>query len=185
MDLQLPGKIWVDMVGALAAAVVLPGCATQTITASLPTVVAAAGEPTRIDASTTEVYGRIAAGAMRCWFANYGQIKKSHIFHADADPLAKGGGVEVAVLERDLAGPKPWGAKAFKVLLAPSGEQTSIAVENLKMPEPMATPMRDDVFDWAQGGTGCRLKPSEPPSPAAEVPAKKKKPKAKVQAAAR
>lgn len=161
----------------MATGGLLAGCAAQSITASLPKVAPVAGEPGRIDASTTEVYSRIAAGAMRCWFAVGGQIRASHIFHANADPAANGGIVEADVLERDMAGPKPWGAKAFKVMLAPSGEQTTIDIENIKMPEATAATMRADVFAWAQGDTNCKLKPADlPPPPVAE---KSKKTKAK------
>lgn len=169
---------------AIGLATALAGCAAQSITASLPKVTPVAGEPNQFDGSTTEIYGRIAAGAMRCWFAVNGQLKKSHIFHADAAPIAKGGAVEVNVLERDLVGPKPWGPKAFRITLSPASEQTTIAVENLKMPDAIAAQMRADVFQWGQGGTECKLKPIEPPSPPPAPEPAKKKIKAKVKAAA-
>lgn len=165
------------------------GCATQSLKSTiempkLPTMpsmpTAVAGEPGRVDGPSSDIYGLIASGALTCWFAANGQLKKSHIFHADADPLAKGGAVEIAVMERDVAGPRPWGARAFKVALAQSGEQTTIEIENSKMPDAIAVLMRADVYHWAQGGKDCKLKPAEvvaaPPVP---VPAKKKvKPKA-------
>jgi hypothetical protein len=165
---------------ASAIASMLAGCATQTITSALPKASPVDGEPSRIDAVPSTVYGRIAAGANACWFAATGQLKKSHIFHADVEPPSKGGAVEVAVHERDLAGQKPWGPKAFKVVLQASGEQSTIGVENLKMPEAAAVLMRADVFGWAQGGKDCRLKPLDPPpAPAAKpVPKRKVKPKA-------
>lgn len=167
----------------LTAGLTLAACATQTITASLPKIAPVAGEPSRFEGQTADIYGLIARGAMSCWFATNGQLKKTHIFHADAESPANGGAVEIAVLERELQGPKPWGAKAFKVELAQSGEQTTINVENLKMPEPIAVQMRADVFQWAQGRRECTLKPIEvaaPPPP--EAP---KKTKAKVNPPAR
>jgi hypothetical protein len=155
----------------------LAGCASQSIdatapktTATLPAISNVAGEPSRIDANSQAVYGLIASGAMRCWFATNGQLKKSHIFHADVDPPSKGGAAEVSVLERDVTGAKLWGARTFKVALKPVGEQTGIEVENLKMPEATAALMRADVFQWAQGGKECKLQPVEvaapPPEPA-------------------
>ncbi len=163
------------------AAIMAPlatACATQSLTPTLeiPKLPSAlAGEPGRFEGRSADIYGLIASGALTCWFAANGQLKKSHIFHADADPQAKGGAVEIAILERDLVGPKPWGPKAFKVALSQSGDQTTIEVDNLKMPEATAARMRADVFHWAQGGKDCQLKPTEvaAPSPAPVVPKKK------------
>ena len=167
---------------SMALAFIASGCATQSFKSTielpkLPTAVA--GEPGRVDGRSADVYGSIAGGALTCWFAANGQLKKSHIFYADADPQAKGGAVEIAVLERDMVGPKPWGAKAFKVALSQSGEQTTIEVDNLKMPETVAAQMRTDVFHWAQGGKDCRLKPIETTPSSPEPVAAKKKLKAK------
>lgn len=167
------------MPAAALAGLLLGGCASQNITASLPTVSTLPGEPNRVMGATGDIYAAIASGANSCWFAVNGQIKKSHIFHADANPPTGGGAVEIAVLERDLTGPKPWGAKAFKVALAQSGDQTVLEVENLKMPEAIATTMRADVFHWAQGGRECKLKPHEPPAPPAATQKPKVKGKAK------
>jgi hypothetical protein len=176
-----PGAVRVLSLAALAAsAMLLPGCATKTLTASLPAMAKISslpGEPARIDAGSAEVYGRIASGAMRCWFTANGQLKASHIFHADADPPAKGGAVEIVVQERDLAGPKPWGPRAFKVVLQASGEQTAIDVVNIRMREPTAGLMRADVFHWALGGRECGLKPIEVAAPPPVPPKKKPKPK--------
>jgi hypothetical protein len=158
------------------------GCATQTlqstlpkITASLPKLNDAPGEPSRIDADTQAVYARIAGGAKRCWFAPTGQLKSSHIFHADLEPPAKGGAAEISILERDLTGGKTWGTRTFKVVLTASAEQTVIEVENLKMAEPTVSLMRADVFHWAQGGVECTLKPIEVAAPVAAAPVKKQK----------
>ena len=165
-------------VASLSVMLVLTGCATQSITASLPQN-PGPGEPSRIDGTPSTVYGLIASGASACWFAPTGQLKKTHVFYADADSPAKGGAAEIAVHERDAVSGRPWGLRVFKVQLKPSGEQSVIDVENIKMPEPMAGPMRADVFDWAQGGKGCRLKPLEVVlPPVASKPKKKVKTKA-------
>lgn len=158
------------------AAVLLGGCASQSITASLPQNIAP-GEPSRVAGSPSTVYELIAAGANTCWFSPTGQLKKTHIFHADAESPAKGGAVDIAIQEHDVANAKPWGVRAFRIALKASDEQTVIEVENLKLPEPTAAQMRADVFNWAQGGKGCQLKPAavEVAKPAAQNPAKKAK----------
>ena len=170
------------VVSGLLAAAASAGCATQTITASLPKVAAVESEPGRVEGSPADIYALIAAGSLGCWFAVNGQLKKSHIFHADVDPPSKGGAVEIAVHERDQTGQSTWGSKAFKISLVASGGQTEIEIQNLKMPEDMAKTMRADAFGWAQGSKECRLKPIELPPPP-EPP--KKKVKGKVKAAAK
>lgn len=168
------------LAGALAA--LLCGCSTQSLQATLPKIGAqlpalksVPGEPSRIDASPQAVYGLIATGAMRCWFAVNGQLKVSHVFHADVEPPSSGGAAEISVLERDRTGAKLWGTRTFKVNLKASGEQTTIDIENLKMPEAVAAAMRVDVFHWAQGGVDCELKPVEvTPVAAVPTPAKTK-----------
>lgn len=167
----------------MLATAALGGCAAETITSSLPKPAALAAEPTVVDGSPSDVYGRIASGALSCWFAVNGQLKKSHIFHADADPPAKGGAVEIAIHEREKDAPRPWGAKAYKIALAASSTHTTIEITNVKMPAEIAQQMRADVFGWAQGETTCRLKPEEvvpPPEPPAKS---KSKVKPKVKAA--
>jgi hypothetical protein len=154
-------------------------CSTQNISETL-TQTAALGEPTRVSGTPLTVYGMIASGATNCWFAPTGQLKKSHVFHAEAESPVKGETAEIAVHERDVASGQTWGARVFKISLKPIGEQTEISVENLKLPPQIAGPMRADAFDWAQGGKGCRLKPAETPAPApasAKKPAKTKTPK--------
>ncbi len=142
------------------AAIMAPlatACATQSLTPTLeiPKLPSAlAGEPGRFDGRSADIYGLIASGALTCWFAANGQLKKSHIFHADADPQAKGGAVEIAVLERDLVGPKPWGPKAFKVALSQSGDQTTIEVDNLKLPEDDSSANARRCFSLGAGRQG-------------------------------
>ena len=135
-------------------------------------------EPSKIDASSTEVYTRVARGAMACWFGAQGRLAGSHIFHADAAPAMNGGAVEIVVHERAVDQPKPWGYKAFRVLLAEttaldgsSGSGgTLITVENLRMPEAEAPRMRAEVFQWASGAESCIELPGSPaPSAAAPV----------------
>ena len=163
----------------------LPAAALTSISLpSLPAINATPGEPGRVSGPPSEIYRLIASGSARCWFAPRSPLKTTHIFHADAEPPAKGGAVEVAVLARDLTAPKPWGPRAFRVLLTADGDYTAIAVQNLSMSAEVAAQMRADVFHWAQDGRQCKLKPPPeeagpppPPVPAAKVKvAKKPKP---------
>lgn len=142
----------------------LGGCSTQNFSETL-TQTAALGEPSRVNGTPLTVYGLIASGAASCWFAPTGQLKKTHVFHADAESPFKSETAEIAVHERDFASGQTWGARVLRISLKPAGEQTEISVENLKLPPHVAGPMRADAFDWAQGGRGCRLKPAETPAP--------------------
>ncbi len=144
------------------------------------------GENSRVQVSSAEVYSRIARGANACWFGPRGRLGSTHILHADASPSMNGGGVEIVVHERAVDQPKPWGYKAFRIVLAesvgmdgtPGGGSTSIEVENTRIPEAEARRMRAEVFQWASGTEGCRADPALDPAPApvAEVP--KETPKA-------
>lgn len=165
----------------------LVGCAAQTVTSALPAAVAlpkmtiddTPGEPNRVAGSPTEVYSQIARGANSCWFAATGQLKATHIFHADAEPSSRGGAVEIAVHVRDDQNGKSWGMRVFRVSLTPAGEQTAIDVQNYKIPEETAALMRADVFHWAAGGTSCKLKPADvvvPPPKAKPATTKKRVP---------
>lgn len=156
----------------IAAATSLGGCNT----ASLPSL-GSPGQPTRVSASSTEVYVRIAQGANACWFGPQGPLRTTHIFHADVEPVHGTGTAEIIVHERDATQPKPWGRRAFRIALTPVGEQTSIDVENLAMPAEAADRMRADVFQWVEGGSGCRMAelatPARGPAASGQTPAKK------------
>lgn len=169
-------------IGCAALAVLtaaLSGCSGQNLSVTLAQS-SVIGEPGRVSGTPLVVYGLIASGATNCWFAPTGQLKKTHVFHADADSPAKGGAAEIAVHERDVASGQTWGVRVFKIALKPASEQTDIEVENLKLAPAVSRLMRADVFDWAQGGKGCQFKPAEvevrAPPPAATVP---KSPKAR------
>lgn len=137
-------------------------------------------EPSKVQVTSAEVYSRIARGANACWFGPRGRIGKTHILHADAAPSMNGGGVEIVVHERAVDQPKPWGYKAFRVILAespgmdgtPGGGGTTIDVENTRIPDAEAQRMRAEVFQWATGTEGCKADPAlDPkPEPVAETP---------------
>jgi hypothetical protein len=115
--------------------------------------------------SSAEIYSRIARGANACWFGARGRLSTSHILHADAAPSMNGGGVEIVVHERAVDQPKPWGYKAFRVLLSesagmdgtPGAGGTSIAVENSRIADAEAQRMRAEVYQWAGGTEGCKI----------------------------
>ena len=105
--------------------------------------------------SPTEVYSRIARGAMTCWFGARGPLKASYIYHAEAQPAAQGGKAEIVIHERDRLSEDPRGLRAFRVQITPNGDTARVAVENLKLEAPLASSMEKDVLRWAGGAIGC------------------------------
>ena len=106
--------------------------------------------------SATEVYSRIATGANTCWFGSAGPLKKTYIYHAEADAPSHGGKAEIVVHVRDPSQPNPRGAKAFRIAIAPNeGAPASVTTENLKMAENVAAAMKSDVERWSAGDQGC------------------------------
>ena len=141
--------------------------------------------------SATEIYSRLASGAMGCWFTVGGPLKKDYIFHAKADAPSRGGKAEVAIHERDPTQANPRGPKAYVIVIEPTGEASAtLAVENRKMPDAFASAMTDDITRWARGTDGCAATstvagwiPSPPETAHAAPPAKKPKASAQVKAA--
>ncbi|MFT3730079.1 MAG: hypothetical protein QM780_01465 [Hyphomicrobium sp.] len=106
--------------------------------------------------SATDIYSHIARGAMACWFAVNGPLKKDYIFHAAADAPSRGGKATVTIHQRDPTQPNPRGAKAYIVDIQPTGESSaSVRAENRKMSEAYATAMTDDISRWSKGEEGC------------------------------
>ena len=114
-----------------------------------------AGKSERPVGSATEVYSRVASGAMSCWFGAAGPLKKDYIYHAEADAPSRGGKSEITIHVRDPAQPNPRGAKAYRINIEPAGETASLATENLKMPDAYANAMTSDVGRWSKGDQGC------------------------------
>lgn len=122
------------------------------LTAAIPD--APESDPT---GSATELYTRIARGAVGCWFGAEGGMKKDYIYHAEADAPSRGGKAEIVVHVRDPSQANPRGAKAYRIKIDPKDETSAVlATENLKMPEPMAASMTADVNRWARGEHGCQ-----------------------------
>lgn len=104
----------------------------------------------------TEVYTRIARGAVSCWFGAGGPLKGNYIYHADALPESKGGGAEITIFGKDsTASPDPRALKAFQIVIKPTGGTPELGVENFKVPEPLATRLKGDVGRWAAAEEGC------------------------------
>lgn len=149
-------------------AVMVGACSGGTQLPALPEL-PGKNEPLRAPGRVTDVYMRIAHGAATCWFGADGALKRSHIFHADVDPPSRGETAQVTVHEIEPGQTSPWGRRAFRVQLAPADGATSIAVENIAMPEEVANRMRADVFEWIEGKSACATKEAAPLS---QLPAK-------------
>lgn len=133
--------------GASSALPELPSLTSLTKSAALPV-----GTP-------TEVYTRVARGALTCWFGASGPLKGPYIYNADADPPSKGGKAEIFIRTRDREAADPRSLRAFRIGILPSPEGTKVDVENAKIPEPLATRLASDVRRWAADNEGCGEEP--------------------------
>ena len=169
----------------------LAGCTSSGLPVLLP-LPQAAPEPSSlpvaeekslvVPGSPTEVYVQLARGMKGCWFGAAGPLRKSHIFHAEAEPSAKGGEAEIILQERDVTLRDQRGVRAYRVRIV--GDPPSVRVTAIahKMRAQHVPVMGKDVEVWAKGGSGCQLAAlfPPPPPPKAEKAAKKKgKPKKK------
>jgi hypothetical protein len=168
-----------------------PASETVTTVAASPDAEAKGTSVSGATGSATDIYARLARGAMGCWFAVGGPLKKDYIFHATADAPSRGGKAEVVIHQRDPTQPNPRGAKAYVIEIQPTGESSAnITAENRKMSDAFAAAMTDDISRWSKGEEGC-IGPSTaagwapaPPETAAAPAAKKgKTQKAKLKAA--
>lgn len=159
----------------------LPGLPVASIGQGLTSLnpVASPGELSQLALPSAEVYARVARGANRCWFGGQGRIAKTHLLHADADPSASGGKVDMVVHERAVDQPKPWGYKAFRVVITQStglgggdGVTSSIEIDNARFADAEARRMRAEVFQWARGEDGCKADPAldKPAEASASLP---------------
>jgi hypothetical protein len=156
---------WFALSAPLAAAILsaCAGAGQQAQPLSLPklpsvgsiseAIPAAMGQPV---GSATDIYARIAQGAMGCWFGANGPLKKDYIFHASADAPSRGGKAQIVIHQRDPTQPNPRGAKAYQINIDPTGESSAtIKTENLRMTGAFATAMTQDVGRWSKGDQGC------------------------------
>jgi len=108
----------------------------------------------------TELYTRIARGALTCWFGASGPLKGEYMYHADADPPSKGGRSEITIRVKDKTASDPRSLRAYRVMIAPGETGTVLDIENTKIPEPLASSLTSDVRRWAGDEEGCSAKPA-------------------------
>ncbi|MEI9901460.1 MAG: hypothetical protein WDN31_16450 [Hyphomicrobium sp.] len=130
--------------------------------------------------SPTEVYERIARGALSCWFGAAGPLKANYVYHAEADPPGKGGKAEISIHERNRIYDTPKGMRAYRITIAAEKEMATLAFENLKLPEPLAASMEADARRWGSGAIGCAEAKAggwseNTPPPASSLPPEGKK----------
>lgn len=109
----------------------------------------------KIVGTSTELYTRIARGAVACWFGTSGPLKSKYLYHAEADSPANGGRAEIVIHEKDLNAQQPRGVRAFRIGITPTGETAELAVEPFKLPEPLSKALTEDVYRWASGEVDC------------------------------
>jgi hypothetical protein len=106
--------------------------------------------------SATDIYSRIATGAMKCWFTVGGPLKADYVYHANAAPPSRGGKAQIIIHRRDPTQPNPRGAKAYQVDIEPTGEASAtVKTENLKMTDAFGGAMTSDIKRWTNGEEGC------------------------------
>jgi hypothetical protein len=156
--MQRPGLISACL-GA-ATSLLVSGCsgASPPALPTLPEIIEALSvSEAEVVGPPTEVYARVARGAMACWFGASGPLKVDYVYHAEAQPVAQGGKSEIIIHERDRSSDNPRGLKAFRISITPKGDTATLTVENLKLAEPQAKSMEKDVRRWAAGAIGCSV----------------------------
>ena len=107
----------------------------------------------------SEVYVKIARLAKACWFAPPAPLQQGYVFTADVSPDSRGGAASIVIFEHNLGQSHGANAErglvAFEVTLSPSGDRTSIGIENSRIPEAFAERMKSDIERWAAGETAC------------------------------
>ncbi len=113
----------------------------------------------------TDAYAAVARGALNCWFGANGPMKRSHVFHGEAAPAAKGGAAEILLQERDPSLADQRGIRAFRATFMPAGAGTQVGIAHLKVDPAVATALTRDVETWARGEAGCQLRTVLAPVP--------------------
>lgn len=140
---------------AVLSASVAEGCSGNTPELpSLPELTGSVSEAP-IVGTPTEVYERIARGALSCWFGASGPLKVDYVYHAEAAPASQGGKAEIVIHERDRLSGNPRGIRAYRIGIAAEKESTTLVFENIKLPESMAQSMEADARRWSAGSIGC------------------------------
>ena len=156
---------------ACALAAGLAGCAgsglslpalpkPEEIAAEEATPAPASAEPVlvpshRVVGSPTEVYTRLARGVLTCWFGADGPLKAAYIYHAQADPASKGGKAQIRIMTRDHEASDPRALRAYLIAISPGDGTTKVEVENRRLPQHLAGPLKSDIDRWVTGEDGC------------------------------
>lgn len=146
---------------ALAAALVasLAGCSLEGM--KLPQLTQSLGGDAPTSALTTstdppsDVYGRIARGALKCWFGPQGSLKATHAFHARVDAPSEGGQAEIVVHTRDTDKPQHGALRAYRIIIAPTPAGSLVEAQNVRFPEALGATLTSDVKGWIEGKEGC------------------------------
>jgi hypothetical protein len=135
--------------------------------------------------SPTEVYTRIARGALTCWFGAAGPLKARYIYHAEAEPPSKGGSSEIEIFAKEEGASDPRALRAYRVVISTAELKTKLEIENVKMNEPLLSRLNADVSRWAADEAGCGEAAVTAGWSAHDVPAAQAKPGKKGQPAAK
>jgi hypothetical protein len=140
----------------------------------LPSVTSLLPQGSRIVGNPTEVYTRLARGALTCWFGAAGPLKDAYVYHAEAHPPSRGGGSEIIIFAKDIGAQDPRALRAYRVVISFVEGATKLEIENIKIPEPLVSRLNGDVARWARDETGCGEGPTTAGWSAKEVPTKTK-----------
>ena len=120
----------------------------------------------------TEVYARVARGAMACWFGTSGPLKANYIYHAEAEPAAQGGKAEIVIHERDRTIDNPQRCAGFHVGITKDGEATLLGGREHEAPRapgeihgrgraPLGAPARSGAPRATRAGSRWEPQPPE------------------------
>ncbi len=114
----------------------------------------------QIVGTPTELYTRIARGALTCWFGSAGPLKGGYMYHAEAAPPSKGGRSEIVIRVKDTTAGDPRSLRAYRIVIAPGETGSVMEIENTKIPEPLAASLAADARRWAAAEEGCSAAPA-------------------------
>lgn len=148
---------------ATAMAVLLAGCGASLETGNLTTgtlklpditlpIPAGFAGP---KGTSTEIYERVARGALTCWLGASGPLKNTHVFHAVSQPARKGGLSQIVLSEKAENTKSKRGAQAARITIQPSGSTAAVSFENVRLRDTLADRFNADVHRWAADNEGC------------------------------